>query len=414
MKPFKGLPRIAMGVGIGLALTALLWWTLAIPALVKYPTDASATPRYAGAFTVYVDQSTMAPLAMPQTVPLTIERHIQAIGQQSGSSEVLVDETIAQHAGSIVNTTQHNVYVMDRSTLQNVTDGRAYAFDAANVVDRSGAYRLNLPFGTSESSTYPMYKNEIGTTYVLQGDTAQPTTNEDGLELKNFTASVNETPLTPAYLAELSKSVSLPATATLDQLKPQLKQLGVDVDALLTAMGPYLTPDEVATLGQIAAKPIPLHYVLSFNGKAAVEPTTGAEVDVSATESVGARPEFADLPTLTAILNNHANLPEAAGAAKALQTLATAPATKLFEYTYQQTPESVADIASIVKSNRSQVLLVERYVPMGLVVAALVFFVVGGLVFWQRHSTQPLDVRAHPPEMEHVPEREHTGTGTGR
>jgi hypothetical protein len=356
----------------------------------------------------------MAPLAVPQTVPLTIERHIQAVGAQSGSTKVLVDETISQHAGSIVNTEQHNVYAMDRSTLQNVADGRAYAFDPANIVDRSGAYRLNLPFGTSNTSTYPMYKNEIGTTYVLRGDTAQPTTTKDGLELQNFTASVNEAPLTAAYLAELGKSVSLPATATLDQLKPQLKQLGVDVDALLAAMGPYLTPDEMARLGQIAAKPVPLHYVLSFNGKAAVEPTTGTEVEVGATEAVGARPEFADLPALTAILNNHSDVPEAAGAAKALQTLATAPATKLFEYTYQQTPESVANIASIVKSNRSQVLLVERYVPMGLLVSVLVLFVVGGLVFWHRRSTEPLDVRAHPPEMEKVPQPEHMETGTSR
>ena len=74
----------------------LLWWALAIPALVKYPTDAGATPRYAGTFTVYVDQATMAPLAQPQALPLTIERRIQAIDDQSGSSKVLVDETITQ------------------------------------------------------------------------------------------------------------------------------------------------------------------------------------------------------------------------------------------------------------------------------------------------------------------------------
>jgi hypothetical protein len=413
MKHFKGFPRIAAVVGVGLALVALLWWALAIPALVKYPTDASATPRYAGTFTVYVDQATMAPLAQPQTLPLTIERRIQAIDEQSGSSKVLVDETITQQAGPM-NTTQHNVYVMDRSTLKNVADGRAYAFDPANVVDRSGSYRLNMPFGTNENSTYPVYKNEIGTTYVLQGDTAQPTTTEHGLELKNFTASANEVPLSAAYLSELSKTVALPSTVTLDQLKPQLKQLGVDVDALVAAVGPYLTPDETATLGQIASKSIPLHYVLSLNGHTAVEPTTGVEVDVRATESVAARPDFADLPTLTAMLNNHASVPEAAAAAKALQTLATAPATKLFEYTYQQTPQSVADIASTVKSNRSQLLLVQRYVPIGLFVAALVALVAGGLVLWHRHSSQPLDVRAHPPEAEQIPEPERIQSGTYR
>ncbi len=279
---------------------------------------------------------------------------------------MLVDETITQHAGSLVNTTQHNVYVMDRSTLKNVADPRAYAFDPANVVDRSGSYRLNLPFDTDFGSTYLIYKNEIGTTYQMHGDTTTPDTTKEGLDLKNFTASVTEVPLTPAYLAELGKSVKLPESLTLDQLKPQLKQLGVDVDALIGAMTPFLTADELASLVQIAAKPIPMQYVLSFEGHAAVDTMTGAEVDVSASESIGAKPVMADLPALQAILANHSDVPEAAAAGAALQTLGTAPATKLFSYAYQQTPASLAAIASEVKSNRSQVTLAKRYVPAGL------------------------------------------------
>ena len=61
---------------------------------------------------------------------------------------MVVKETIAQKAGSLVDTTQTNVYVMDRTTLENLADDRAYAFDPENVVDRAGAYRLNLPFDT--------------------------------------------------------------------------------------------------------------------------------------------------------------------------------------------------------------------------------------------------------------------------
>lgn len=410
----KGLPRIVAGVGMGLLVAALLWWTVAVPALVKYPTDVNASPRYGGTFTVFVDQATFAPLATPQELPLTVERHIQAIGDQSGSSTVLVDETIAQHAGSLVNATQHNVYVMDRSTLKNIADGRAYAFEPSNVVDRSGSYRLNLPFDTNPGSTYSIYKNEIGTTYQMQGDASSPSTSEEGLDLKNFTASVTEAPLTDAYLAELNKSVPLPATLTLDQLKPQLKQLGVDVDALLAAISPSLTADEMSTLVAISAKPIPLHYVLSFNGHAAVDTTTGAEVDVRATESIGARPELADLPALEAILANHANLPVAAAANQALQNLATAPATRLFEYSYQQTPASVADIASQVKDNRTQVTLAKRYVPLGLVGLSLIAFATSAVIVWRRRPARPVDVRISPPAIEQIPEREHATTGTTR
>jgi hypothetical protein len=134
-------PRTALLVAAGFALAALGWMVIGVPTFVKYPTDLEASPRYEGSFRAFVDLS-MAPLAEPIVMPLTVDRHIEAIGDESGSSRVLVRETIDQKAGDLVDTTQTNEYVMDRSTLQNVRDERAYSFDAANAVDRSGAYRL--------------------------------------------------------------------------------------------------------------------------------------------------------------------------------------------------------------------------------------------------------------------------------
>lgn len=397
----KGLPRVLGAVGIGALVIALLWWLVAVPALVKYPTDVNASPRYDGTFTVYVDPATFAPLTTPTQLPLTVERHIQANSEQSGSTTVVVDETISQHAGDLVNTTQHNVYVMDRSTVANVADPRAYAFDPSNVVDRSGAYRVNLPFDTNPTGSYSVYKNEIAATYQMSGDGT--TKDESGLSLQNYSASVTEAPLSAAYLAELNKSVPLPSSMTLDQLKPQLKTIGVDVDALVAAMSPYLTPEDSATLLQIAGKPIPMQYVLSFEGHAGVDTVTGAEVDVTDAETIGAKPQMADLPTLQAMLAKYTNVPEAASAATALATLSTAPATKLFGYTFAQTPDSVADIAGQVKSNRTQVLLATRYVPLGLVVLGVLGFAVGGFIVWHRHGEGP---RTGPeaPALEQIPE----------
>jgi hypothetical protein len=170
-------------------------------------------------------------------------------------------ETITQSAGDIFDATQTNVYVMDRRTLQNVADDRAYAFDPSNVVDRSGAYRLNLPFDTSSGSTYEIYKNEIGTTYEARADTTTPTSDEAGLHLHNFGASATEVPLDDAYLAELNTIVALPESLTLDQLKPQLDAAGLDVDAVLSAVAPVVTSADLATLAPIAGQPIPLQYV---------------------------------------------------------------------------------------------------------------------------------------------------------
>jgi hypothetical protein len=190
---------------------ALAWTLVGVPALVKYPTDLDVSPRYEGTFQVLVDPATAAPLDDPIELPLTVDRRIRSVPDESGSSEVLVRETIHQQAGDLIDVTQENAYVMDRSTVENVDDDRAYAFDESNVVDRSGAYRLNLPFDADGNATYEVYKNEIDDTYTLIGDTETPTSDIEGLELTNFTARVEDAPLSEAYLAELDEVVPLPS-----------------------------------------------------------------------------------------------------------------------------------------------------------------------------------------------------------
>ncbi len=391
-------PRTALWVSAVLAVAALVWMLVAVPALVKYPTDLDVSPRYAGTFTVLVDPATAAPLDEPMEMPLTVDRRIRSISDESGSSRVFVRETIHQRAGDLIDVTQTNGYVMDRSTLENVADDRAFVFDESNVVDRSGSYRLNLPFDTSRDETYEVYKNEIGDTYTLKGDRETPTSDVEGLDLSNFTATVDEAPLSEAYLAELNKVVPLPESLTLDELRPQLLDQGIDVDAVVAALTPVLTAEDAATLSAFAAEPIPLEYVLSFDGRAAVEPVTGAEVKVGVTETVGARPQLTSLPELQQVLSHYPDVPEAVDASAALDELATAPASPLFTYTYEQTPASVADVADEASSMRNQVLLAKVWVPSGLAAAAVLSLVVGAAVYWRRRprrldgalSTEPV------------------------
>lgn len=413
MKTKRRIPRLPFILGAGFAALAVLWWAVAIPALVKYPSSLNVSPHYTGTFSLMVNPATAAPLATPTQLPLTIDRNIKTVA--SSSSRVVIQETITEKAGDLINTVQTNSYVMDRRTMKNVPDPRAYAFDSSNVVNRAGAYRLNLPFNTSSSKSYPIYKNEIGTTYTMHGDTASPSVTKAGLHLRNFVATVNDVPLDPAYLAELNKLVPLPASLTLDQLKPQLKAAGLDVDAVLAAISPVITPTDLATLGQLASKPIPLQYVYSFNGQAAVEPTTGSEVDVKATESVGAKPVLSDVATLQTVLSHYPNVPAAVAAGQALTALSSAPATKLFEYSYQQTPASLQAIAHKVKSLRSQARLAELFVPAGLLAAAAISLLAGGAFFVFRRPRPPASPPDHGvPTIEPTPDRKHALAGSGR
>lgn len=418
--PRHRFPRATLWVAAMAAVAAMAWTLMAVPALVKYPADLDATQHFEGTFTLLVDPATAAPLDEPITLPLTVDRHVEAIGEESGASTVVVRETIHQRAGDLLDVTQVNQYVMDRSTVQNLADERAFAFEPAIVVDRSGAYRLHLPFDTDGGATYPIYGNEIDGTYGITADPAQPTGEVEGLDVAYFTVDVEEAPVTDAYLAELSKAVPLPTGLTLDELKPQLLAAGIDVDALLAALMPVLSPEDTETLLAFAGERIGLEYVLSFSGRLAVEPVTGTEVQVSAAESLGVRPALTSLPTLLEVLGHYPDVPAAVEATGALEALIAGPPIALFEYEYDQTPASVAEIASEAASMRTLVLAAKVWVPLGLAGLALLSLAIGAVVY-RRRRPRHLDLTslwdtpapAHPheepaePTVEPMPDPRH-------
>jgi hypothetical protein len=123
----KKTAKIAFVSSAVLLVAALVWLVVGVPTLVKYPTDLSVSPKYAGTFNVLVNPTTYAPLPEPTKLPLTIDRHIEVV--DSSGSRAVVAETIHQKAGTLVDSTQRNQYVMDRRSLKNVKDSRAWAFE---------------------------------------------------------------------------------------------------------------------------------------------------------------------------------------------------------------------------------------------------------------------------------------------
>ncbi|QGG94571.1 porin PorA family protein [Actinomarinicola tropica] len=386
MPPPHRFPRWALIVPAALVLAALAWVVFAVPALVRYPTDLEVSPRYEGTFTLFVDPTSAAPLDEPVEVPLVVERHIEVDGDESSRDLAVVEETIRQEAGDLFETTQTNVYVMDRRSLENVADDRAYAFEPSNVVDRSPAYRLNLPFDLGEDDTNPIYKNEIAATYDMRPDPDGATEEVGGLTLHPFVAELDEAPIDAAYLEELGQVVPLPRELTFEQLEPHLAAAGIDVTELLAELGPVLAPEDLDTLVALTEETIPLDYVMSFEGRAGIELTTGAEVDVGASESVGARPRLAAEDELRAVLGRYPEVPAAAEAATALDEVLDGPPVRLFEYSYDQTAASVEDVADTVADLRQQVDLATTWVPAGLAALAVVVLGAGLVVHGRRRS----------------------------
>ncbi|HEX6424938.1 MAG TPA: porin PorA family protein, partial [Acidimicrobiales bacterium] len=148
----------------------------------------------------------------------------------------------------------------------------------------------------------------------------------------------------------------------------------------------------------------------------AIEPVTGAQVRVDVnSERFAARPVLTDLPALQGVLGNYPDVPEAVATNEALDELATAPAIPVFEFSYQQTPASIAEVADDVRPMRTQVLLAKVWLPLGLVAVALVSLVIGAAVYLRRG---PSGSRVHdmtkPPTAPRPTHEERETVTTGR
>jgi hypothetical protein len=372
---------LVLGIlGILLVLGSFLWRALASDALVKYPDDVDETPVYTGTVTLYVDPATAAPLPTPQEVPLEVRRHIQVT--ESTDELAVVHETLNLTATGLFDAVQENQYVMDRKTMLNVADDRAWAFDAANVVDRSGAYRLNFPLD-NESIPYPIYLNETQTIYQAMPDSTQPTSTIEGLDVHNFKADVPYTPVTDTYLTALDGALPqpLPRELGLQQLTPLLAAAGIDIQGLLPALLPALDEADRTAILALAQQPVKLQYLLRNVGEDSVEVSTGGIVEVRNVEqNFAAAPDPALVPQLTDLLGRYTQVAGVPEALENLDKLAAEP-IKIFDNKFTQTPESVTEIADSVRDLRNLKSAAEDTIPLVLLIAGIVLAVVGFALF---------------------------------
>jgi len=403
-------PIALVAAGVVLIAASIVWRGVAVPALIRYPTDIDQTIRLEGTATLSVDPATMSPYSAPHTMALHIDRHVFAVGDESNHDTVVVREENTISAADLPTMVQVHQYVMDRATIANESDPGAYAYVPQNVVDRAGAYWVNFPMHAGAPS-YAMFKDEVGRTIVTTTDpsVAVAAGKPDGLDLVGYRVAPDHGAITPAYYDLLDQAVPLPKKVALAQLDPILKANGIDVAATVNALLPVVTPDELKTLTDLAARPISLVYSTAFSGSTAVEPRTGAIVDITGVEeTIDVAPSADALPPLVAILDAHRDVPAVATALAGLERLQSEPVT-LLRYHYAQTPASVQDVASTVKDHLGRIHLVETTIPWVLVLTGAGLTIAGVVLIAIRRRPGP----SHGPAEATPAEREVVAADVG-
>ena len=383
----KAVRRAALGAGASLLLAGVLWRPVAVPLLVKFPTDLDQATRYDGTFSVYVDPATGAPLPEPIELPLELERRIRTVPEESGARTVVVQELVTFRIAGTEQRETHQ-YVMDRRSMENLDDPRSYAYDPANVVDRRGTHRVNLPLSTDEDGRYRIWENEPGQAFHMAG-LARHVDRED-LSLVEMEEVFADVPVAGYYRAELRKQ-GFTTEITFETLATRLRASGVDVDGALAA----IETSEPTVVASARAATLPLQFFRSNDGHALVEPRTGAIVDLLVSEEgISATVDLAPLVEVRRALARHGG-PAPAALAAALDEVEAAAPAPVYDLTYSQTSESVAELVDLTRDELRKLDLAERSVPLALGGAGIALLAVGAI--WPRpHGLQRPARRAAP------------------
>jgi hypothetical protein len=163
---------------------------------------------------LYLDPDTAAPLAQPQTLPVTIRRNLRVVG--STSSQATVQETSVERIGPLPPQRLLQRYVISRTSMKDLPDPPAYAYAPSNIADRSPAYSINLPFETA-SGPYRIWKNEAGRAYRFRQ--SGPDVPREGLTLTPLAGRIDNPPAQAAYIDQPA-ALGIPKRLTLAQLTP--------------------------------------------------------------------------------------------------------------------------------------------------------------------------------------------------
>lgn len=371
--------RVLVAVGASLLVAALVWRPVVTPMLVKFPTDLDQTTRYEGTFTVYIDQTTGAPLTEPVRLPLEIDRRIRTRPELSGADTVVVQELVDFRVAGTDQRERHQ-YVMDRRSMQNQDDPLSYSYDRRHVVDRAGTYRVNLPLGIDDDRGYRIWENEPGAGFTMVGDPSQPSVARHGLSLVALSEVFDDAPVTSRYREELRRQ-GFPLSISFDTLVAQLHGIDrAEVDAALAA----LPTSDQSTVAAARSSRLPLEFYRYNDGHALVEPRTGAIVDlVVSDEGISATVDLRRLDGLREALAAYRGPgSDAAAVTAALDEREAAEPARVYLLHYRQTPESVAEIAALTRGEVAKLDWAERYVPL-LLAGLGVVVVVAGAVWWR-------------------------------
>ena len=330
------------GVALLLAIAAALWTPVAVPRLVRLPSDFSTTVGTSGTFEAFVAPGSFARLASSASLPMTATLAVATT--EADDDVVVIGTTLTQKVGDPSGPTQDlelkGQYVVDRRSAQNVDDPRAWSMTPDHKVNRAGSYSFTFGFAFDPDATYPFWDDSIAAAYPLRqgGSSAQADTG--GLNVTGMEGSISMHPADPVWVSQL-KPLAPPTSLTPEQWK----DAGFDV----TGDGP-----------------VDVEYFVSIETQVSVNDLAGGTVNLTELQlTLAYRPD-----------------PKATGGT-------AADPKQVFVTKVAESSDSVATDTAMIADDSRQIALAERWIPLGLAVGAVLLGAIAVLLQLRRRGGDP-------------------------
>ncbi len=377
---------IALGVvGIVLIVVAIVWWAALAPSLTKLPSDIDTVMDFDGKLTQYIDSATQQSLPAGQevVVPFTVLRTFASVADQYTSGTAVCLDSIVMTVGGQERPAQLTQYALDRKTRKCVESDANWAYTPEIVLnDRVGNYGPLFPGGLKVGDTLSVFFNDPATAFDVKVVEKIDDYNGLGITAMKIDASRPATEYHPAIAQAVLGSQGLPMELTFAQLSAQLKAKGLDLEALLAALGTVATPEDLQSLQALTQQPVKLIYKQESGDVTYIEQKTGATVGATFDRTTTMAPDTTSLLGAFAIVGKYASDPNIgpaiAAALQAAGQLAQAEPTKVFNQSMTIIKTSEESLAKDAQDKASLLSLVDMWIPLIIVIVGAILLILGG------------------------------------
>lgn len=362
--------RILIAIGIFLVLVSVMWWVVAVPALIKFPDDLDIEKEYKGKMKLFVDFETATPLEEPLELDLAIKRTLKSDADEYDSDIAVVNEEYKATIGP-QKREYKSVYTFSRKDALNVSDERANYNGIP--VDREGAVYVGFPFD-SEQKGYDVWHNETMKKYP--SDFVQES-ERDGLKVYEYEGEDID-PIMPPEIVEMR---GLPSSMSMQQFALLAEKGGLQIDKIIIALIMVSSDEDRAFIEGMFEEDaaVPLLYRMTHGGGAAIEPQTGTVVDIyEHYEVVTAEIDSKFMEEFEAVIMKYASEPALEPFIPELLKMKEEPMKMtVWEMEYKQTEEAIKYMVDFANDKIGLVNVVKVYIPWALLIVGAVILIIG-------------------------------------